>query len=74
MSPLDLIFEELETGMRFMERGRGREAREERPFDDGGDWGWVRIAEPRDAGGGLRAVELPRLQGGGREDPEVDHH
>lgn len=25
-------------------------------------------------GGGLRAVELPRLQGGGREDPEVDHH
>lgn len=48
MSPLDLIFEELETGMRFMERGRGREAREERPFDDGGDWGWVRIAEPRD--------------------------
>ena len=25
-------------------------------------------------GGGLRAVELPCLQGGGREDPEVDHH
>lgn len=48
MSPLDLIFEELETGMRFMERERGREAREERPFDDGGDWGWVRIVEPRD--------------------------
>ncbi len=35
MSPLDLIFEELETGMRFMERGRGREAREERPSTTG---------------------------------------
>lgn len=49
MSPLDLIFEELETGMRFMERGRGRKAKEERPFDDGGEWGWVRVGEPHDA-------------------------
>lgn len=47
MSPLDLIFEELETGMRFMERGRGQSAQGERPFDDGGDWGWVRVGEPR---------------------------
>ena len=30
MSPLDLVFEELETGMRFMERGRAPEARGER--------------------------------------------
>lgn len=48
MSPLDLIFEELETGMRFMERGRGQSAQGERPFDDGGDWGWVRVSEPHD--------------------------
>lgn len=49
MSPLDLVFEELETGMRFMERGRAPEARGERPFDDGDDWGWVRVGEPHDA-------------------------
>lgn len=48
MSPLDLIFEELETGMRFMERGRGGEAGQERPFDDGDGWGWVRVGEPHD--------------------------
>ena len=50
MSPLDLIFEELETGMRYMERMRPRAATGERPFDDGGDWGWVRVGEPHDAG------------------------
>lgn len=49
ISPLDLVFEELETGMRYMERGRSRKSEGERPFDDGGDWGWVRVSEPHDA-------------------------
>ena len=48
MSPLDLIFEELETGRRYMRTGTSNGAsKAERAFD-GGDtgWRWVRVSEP----------------------------
>lgn len=74
MSPLDLIFEELETGhalhgARARARGAGRA-----PLRRRGRLGLGPHRRAPRPGGGLRAVKLPRLQGGGREDPEVDHH
>ena len=47
MSPLDLIFEELETGRRYVRTGAAEKDAGERAFDDGGaGWRWVQVSEP----------------------------
>lgn len=61
--------------MRFMEpRAPGARRGKSRPFDDGGDWGWVRIAEPRDPEEDFALSTYRAFKVAAREDPEVDHH
>ena len=75
-SPLDLLFEEVETGMRCVAAvgGSGQDFDPTRraSYDPAGSCRWVKVAEPVPRRLGLRPPPLQDVQGRGGKDPEVD--
>ena len=79
MSPLDLLFAELETGKTHREDRRVQPRRdfesESRVLERMPEaFTWVRTGEAGAARGRLRAVELQGVQDRRRQDAQVDHH